>query len=126
VGITSICRPTSKELTAVNQCRVARPKQSDSDRLDSLVDSLKEPFEAKGRQLKKDLAEIFVPAVNEIQRVYRVIDTSVDHDFGKGITIFNGACKEMEAATLAEYDQLTEAYEQTRVSRIYAGRLAVL
>ncbi|KAH6918315.1 hypothetical protein BKA70DRAFT_12959 [Coprinopsis sp. MPI-PUGE-AT-0042] len=90
------------------------PQQSVEDRLDTLVESLNEPFAAKHKQINKNLADSYIPAVREITRIHRVIDTSIDHTLGKGITIFNSACKDLEAATLAEYDELTEAYEQTR------------
>ncbi|EAU88841.2 hypothetical protein CC1G_01214 [Coprinopsis cinerea okayama7 len=90
------------------------PKQSDQDRLDALVDSLKDPFERKSKQLKEELTEAFITTMRRLKKTQQFLDVEVDTNTAKGIAVFNSACKEMDTATLAEYEVLTEAYETTR------------
>ncbi|TFK30196.1 hypothetical protein FA15DRAFT_684438 [Coprinopsis marcescibilis] len=92
------------------------PKPSDEDRLDALVDSLKGPFQDKGGQLKKDVACSIAPAIRMVSKAHHVLQTKVDTDYVKGIATFNSACRNIEAVSLAEYEELTESYEKTRAN----------
>ncbi|KAF6763877.1 hypothetical protein DFP72DRAFT_1030015 [Ephemerocybe angulata] len=92
------------------------PGASEEDRLDTLIDALHAPFEEKKKELKKQMAETFVPVMRHVKTLHQRIDERVDVPFGKGLKIFNSGCKTLEAATLAEYQEMVETYETTRAN----------
>ncbi|KAJ2934950.1 hypothetical protein H1R20_g2188, partial [Candolleomyces eurysporus] len=90
--------------------------ESDQDRLDLLVDSLQAPLDAKRAELRQEIAQTFVPAMRHVHGLHKVLSERVDVTYGKGLKFFNDACKDLEAATLAEYDEIVDAYEKTRAN----------
>lgn len=92
-----------------------RPEEDKDQRMESLANSLQNSFDICGRELKKEIAETLVPTVNHVKALYRVLDEKVDLSFGKGVIIFNTACKEAEAMAIKEQDDLARAYATTQV-----------
>ena len=89
------------------------------------MDSLQAPFEAKRDELKQEIAQTFVPAMRHVHGLHKVLNERVDVTYGKGLKFFNDACKDLEAATLAEYQELVDAYEKTRVNMHYISLSSV-
>jgi hypothetical protein len=83
--------------------------------MEYLANSLQNSFDIRGKELKKEIAETLVPTVNRVKALYRVLDEKVDISFGKGVIIFNNACKEAEAMAIKEQDDLKHAYATTKV-----------
>lgn len=61
------------------------------------------------------MAETYVPVMRHVATLHKALDEHVDVPYGKGLKLFNSACKELEAASLAEYQELVEAYGTIRV-----------
>ncbi|KAG6854573.1 hypothetical protein C0991_004909 [Blastosporella zonata] len=79
---------------------------------DDLVDSLQGAFDDRGRELKREIAETLVPTVNRVKGLYEQIGTDVDDTFGKGIIVFNNACKELEALAMRDEDDIKDTLAQ--------------
>ena len=54
--------------------------------------------------------------MRHVDALHRVLEERADVSYGKGLVLFNTACKDLEAATLAEYQDLVKTYETTRVN----------
>jgi hypothetical protein len=90
-------------------------RQPDDEELAALAESLQAPFQEEGKILKKEIADTFVPAVNHVKELYRVLEERVDTTFGQGIVLFNRACKQIEDAAIREQRQLEDAYRVNQV-----------
>ncbi|KAF5387003.1 hypothetical protein D9615_001572 [Tricholomella constricta] len=86
------------------------PGQGSIDKHDTLVESLQPAFHHRSRELKKEIAETFVPTVNRVKRLHKKIETDVDRTFEKGISIFDQTCKDMEALAIKDHDELERAW----------------
>lgn len=95
-------------------------REPDDEELATLVESLQAPFQEEGKILKKAIADTFVPAVNHVKELYRVLEERVDTTFGQGIVLFNRSCKQIEDAAIREQRQLEDAYRVNQVCPIYA------
>lgn len=91
------------------------PKASVDDRIENLANSLQTSFDLEGRQVKKEIAKTLVPTVNRVKALYSVLDDKVDISFGKGLLIFNKACKDTEAMAIKEQDELKHAFMALQV-----------
>lgn len=76
---------------------------------------LQPSFDLHGREVKKEIADTFVPTVNRVKKLYRVLDEKIDISFGKGVLVFNDASKQMEAMAIKEQDELKDAQAMTQV-----------
>ncbi|KIK08761.1 hypothetical protein K443DRAFT_658748 [Laccaria amethystina LaAM-08-1] len=96
-------------------------RQPDDEELAALAESLQAPFQEEGKILKKEIADTFVPAVNHVKELYRVLEERVDTTFGQGIVLFNRACKQIEDAAIREQRQLEDAYRvnQKRIEDLF-------
>ncbi|KAG5642885.1 hypothetical protein DXG03_001927 [Asterophora parasitica] len=88
---------------------------------DALVDSLQPAFDHRSRELKREMAETLVPTVNRVKGLYDKIGSDVDTTFGKGILVFNQACKDMEALAIKDHDELKHAWgvAQVNIERMF-------
>lgn len=106
----------------------------DREGLAALADQLKAPMDAQAHRLRQHLKEAVIPAVQKIKqvhdimedegtslymRIYRggslTLDCAVDVSFGKGIIVFDDACKRVEARALRDEDELKTAYHKMQV-----------
>ena len=85
--------------------------------LDTILAGVSSAFIEKGKTLKEEMAKTYVPAINHIKRIHHDLEARADVSYGKGLALFNKACKELEAATLAEYEDIVKTYENARVKR---------
>ncbi|TFK42343.1 hypothetical protein BDQ12DRAFT_676038 [Crucibulum laeve] len=110
-----------EESTLFSDLMDDNPYESDDGKLGALVDSLRAPFDEQGVQLKKEIAEAFVPTVNHVKARYEELHEQVDVPFGKGLFLFNKACKDMELAALKEQDELKSAHiaSQKRIDELF-------
>lgn len=63
--------------------------------------------------------------MRHVNSLHKVLSERVDVTYGQGLKIFNDACKDLEAATLADYQEIVEAYEKTRVNMHYISLSSV-
>lgn len=96
-------------------------REPDDEELAALAESLQVPFQEEGKILKKEIADTFVPAVNHVKELYKVLEERVDTTFGQGIVLFNRACKQIEDDAIREQRQLEDAYRgnQKRVEDLF-------
>lgn len=90
-------------------------REPDDEELAALAESLQVPFQEEGKILKKEIADTFVPAVNHVKELYKVLEERVDTTFGQGIVLFNRACKQIEDDAIREQRQLEDAYRGNQV-----------
>jgi hypothetical protein len=90
-------------------------EESEHNKLASLAHSLQVPFSLRSQELKQDLAQTLVPAVNSVKEVHRIIDQTVDKKFFQGMSMFDDACVKMEAMTIRERDELESSCLETQV-----------
>lgn len=94
---------------------VSSPKAFTDDKIESLANSLQTSFDLEGKEVKKEIAETLVPTVNRVKALYGLLDDKVDTAFGKGLLIFNKACKDTEAMAIKEQDELKQVYMASQV-----------
>ncbi|KAG6817804.1 hypothetical protein H0H87_003212 [Tephrocybe sp. NHM501043] len=105
-----------EESTLFSDLLDASPCEPDYHEYDSLVDALQPAFDERGRELKREIAETLVPTVNRVKGLYEKISTNVDDTFGKGIIVFNNACKELELLAMRDEDEIKDAWAQLQRS----------
>ncbi|KAF8891260.1 hypothetical protein BD779DRAFT_1670895 [Infundibulicybe gibba] len=88
--------------------------RAEEEDLSHLAESLQAGFEHRGWQLKKEIADTFVPTVNRVKKLYCVIDDKVDLSFGQGLVMYNTACKDAEAASEQDQDDFQRTYNHHR------------
>ncbi|KAF9469353.1 hypothetical protein BDZ94DRAFT_1152023, partial [Collybia nuda] len=103
-----------EESTLFSDLMEEAPEEDKDEKMDHLANSLQNSFDLCGKDLKKEIAETLVPTVNHVKALYRVLEEKVDMSFGKGIILFNNACKEAEVMAIKEQDDLARAYGMTR------------
>ena len=81
------------------------------------MNRLQPSFDAHGRALKKEIANAFVPAVNNVRILHQVLDDEVDVAYDKGAVDLNDACKALEAMAIKEQDELKDACGLSKVGR---------
>ena len=79
------------------------------------MNRLQPSFDAHGRALKKEIANTFVPTVNNVRILHHVLDDKVDVAYEKGVVDLNDACKGLEAMAIKEQDELKDACERSKV-----------
>jgi len=72
-----------------------------------LLDSLQAAFHGESIELKKDIAQMFVPVVNLIKKGYGTFEEQ-DEVYGKGVLTLNAILKEYEITSVATEDKLKE------------------
>lgn len=92
-------------------------KDDGSEDWTDLLESLQIAFDEDCVELKKDIAQAFVPAVNRAKTCYRMFDEQ-DEAYGKGVLMLNTTLKDYEIMSVATEDKLKEAHSlaQVRVS----------
>ncbi len=88
---------------------------SDDEKLVQLVDSIQTSFSQHSKALLGDVADTLVPAVNHVKQAHHILNERVDRDYGAGILDFNEACVKMERLTIAEYEEVHNTYEASKV-----------
>ncbi|KAF8236259.1 hypothetical protein L208DRAFT_1065706, partial [Tricholoma matsutake] len=99
-----------EESTLFSDLMEEDPKAFTDDKIESLANSLQTSFDLEGKEVKKEIAETLVPTVNRVKALYGLLDDKVDTAFGKGLLIFNKACKDTEAMAIKEQDELKQVY----------------
>ncbi|KAG6910291.1 hypothetical protein DXG01_011688 [Tephrocybe rancida] len=105
-----------EESTLFSDLLDASSSEPEDHGYDDLVDALQPAFDERGRELKREIAETLVPTVNRVKGLYERISTNVDEGFGRGIIIFNNACKELEALAMRDEDEIKDAWAQLQRS----------
>ena len=78
-------------------------------------------------EIKKEIAETFVPTVNYVKKFFKLLNEKVDTSMARGLLGFNNACKDVEALAMKELDDLKDAQAAAQVDRIhYAKRMLIL
>lgn len=85
------------------------------------MNGLQPSFDAHGRKLKKEIAEAFVPTVNHIKMLHHVLNQRIDGGYKQGVLTFNQACKDLEAATIKEQDDIKDSGLSSQVSQLPSG-----
>ncbi|GLB34663.1 hypothetical protein LshimejAT787_0202280 [Lyophyllum shimeji] len=109
-GDEDSCFLWEDESTLFSDLLETGPEDSKDHKLDDLVNSLQPSFNQRGRELKKEIAETLVPTVNRVKGLYKKIDEDVDVSFGKGILIFDKACKDLEGLAIKDQDEIKQAW----------------
>ncbi|EDR14783.1 uncharacterized protein LACBIDRAFT_305852 [Laccaria bicolor S238N-H82] len=111
----------NEEKTLFSDLMGDNEREPDDEELAALAESLQVPFQEEGKILKKEIADTFVPAVNHVKELYKVLEERVDTTFGQGIVLFNRACKQIEDDAIREQRQLEDAYRgnQKRVEDLF-------
>jgi hypothetical protein len=73
-------------------------------------------FTLKGRHLKREIAETLVGTHNHVKVIYQLLDETIDPSFGRGVSLFNKACKTLEQTVQLEQIDFETAYKATQVS----------
>jgi hypothetical protein len=89
--------------------------QLDDKVLDELADSLQGSFTLKGRHLKREIAETLVGSHNHVKVIYQLLDETIDPSFGRGVSLFNKACKTLEQTVQLEQMDFESAYKASQV-----------
>ncbi|KAF8743601.1 hypothetical protein AX14_001665 [Amanita brunnescens Koide BX004] len=84
-------------------------KDDGSEDWTDLLESLQIAFDEDCVELKKDIAQAFVPAVNRAKTCYRMFDEQ-DEAYGKGVLMLNTTLKDYEIMSVATEDKLKEAH----------------
>ncbi len=71
-------------------------------------------FDKDSVELKKDIAQAFVPTVNGIKNCYSMLEEQ-DKAYGKGVLMLNATLKEYELTSVATEDKLKEAHSSVQV-----------
>lgn len=82
-------------------------------------------FDEDSRELKKDIAQAFVPAVNGIKNCYSMLEEQ-DKAYGKGVLMLNATLKEYELTSVATEDKLKEAHSSVQVGIYICAYIASL
>ena len=78
------------------------------------MDSLQVAFHGESVELKKDIAQTFVPTGNLIKKCYRTFEEQ-DEEYGKGVLMLNTVLKEYEIMSVATEDKLKEVHGLVQV-----------
>ncbi|KAG6820847.1 hypothetical protein H0H93_010674 [Arthromyces matolae] len=98
-----------EERTLLSDLLDASANESEDPEYDDLINKLQPAFDEQGRELKKEIAETLVPTVNRVKGLFGQIESKVDVSFGKGIIMFNNACKDAELLAMKDEDELKDA-----------------
>ncbi|KAF5373716.1 hypothetical protein D9758_000742 [Tetrapyrgos nigripes] len=107
--------PWEDEKTLISDLMNDYEDESEDEQLTSLADSIQGSFAMHHKELTEDAADTFVPAANRVKHVHQVLKDKIDFTYGTGVLEFDDACKNQEAATINEFDELRNAYRDTRL-----------
>ncbi|KAF8643769.1 hypothetical protein AX16_008788 [Volvariella volvacea WC 439] len=86
--------------------------EDEDAKLTALTLDLQRSFDIHGTDLKKEIAEAFVPIVNGIKEVYRRLENEVDYKYESALIAFDKTSKQAEVMALHERDEISGAYRQ--------------
>ncbi|EEB92671.1 hypothetical protein MPER_08786, partial [Moniliophthora perniciosa FA553] len=97
------------------------PEESEREQLSLLAESIQVVFSRSSKDLIDDIADTLVPAVNRVKLAHQVLDTKMDSYTEKGIQDFDEGCRKMEAVTLADSENISDAYcqAQERIKNLF-------
>ncbi|KAG5352973.1 hypothetical protein C0989_011616 [Termitomyces sp. Mn162] len=99
-----------EESTLFSDLLDASESEPEDHEYDELMSLLQPAFNERGRELKREIAELLVPNVNRVKDIYGQIDLKVDDKFAKGIITFNNGCKEQEILAMQNEDEIKDAF----------------
>jgi len=65
--------------------------------------------------MKREIAETLVGTHNHVKVIYHLLDETIDPSFGRGVSLFNKACKTLEQTVQLERIDFESAYKATQV-----------
>ncbi|ESK88035.1 hypothetical protein Moror_10776 [Moniliophthora roreri MCA 2997] len=97
------------------------PEDSEREQLSSLAESIQVVFSCSSKALIDDIADTLVPAVNRVKLAHQVLNTEMDSYTKRGIQDFDEGCRKMETVTLADTDNISDAYcqAQERIKNLF-------
>lgn len=93
----------------------ARPRQTEEDQLDELVESLRVPLAELGTKTKKEIANTLVGTNKHAKNMVMLINENVDPYYGKGINLFKKGSTAIEATYYEREAEIRETFRTNQV-----------